>query len=70
MILGHYSPGRRRSDVAIPLADDCLERRPDLRARSSDRGFRSPVNRDRFDGRLETATLPGKGRLNKDDLAR
>lgn len=57
-------------DVAIPIVENCRERHPDLRVCSFDRGFHSPANRVWLEGRLETAALPKKGRLNKDDIAR
>ena len=70
-ILGHSILWKGADvDVAIPIVENCLERHPDLRVCSFDRGFHSPANRVWLEGRLETAALPTKGRLNKDDIAR
>ena len=51
-------------DFAVPMVEAALERFPDLRAASFDRGFHSPANRVRLDGLLDCAALPKKGRLN------
>ena len=57
-------------DAAVPLVRDCLERFPDLRVCSFDRGFHSPGNRELLEAMLDTAALPRKGKPSAAERAR
>ena len=56
--------------VAVPMAKEALERFPQLRQVSYDKGFWSPENQDLLSSILERPILPKKGRLSEDDKAR
>ena len=56
--------------VAVSIAQECLERYPNLSGMSYDKGFHSPDNQKELANLLEQVTLPKKGKLNSAEKER
>ncbi len=57
-------------DVAVPMIKETQVRFPTLRSCSMDKGFYTPAVRKELDDLLETAILPKKGKLSRQDRKR
>lgn len=70
-ILHHQVMEKQTDDqVAVSVVHETLERFPNFRVCSFDKGYHSPSNQEKLAELLEMVVLPKKGKLGKDDRER